>query len=75
MATPEPRWVRLEDISKPDCGLSVDERISVLATALTELGIAQGLVLIHGPERGIERYEQLRGLVRADEESVWVRLA
>ena len=71
---PEPRWVRLAGIAR-EHQLTADEKIGVLARALTELGIAHGLVLIHGPERGEERYALTRGLVRFDPAGdVWVRV-
>lgn len=74
MSRPEPRWARLEGLGRDDT-LTADEKIGVLARALTELGIAHGLVLIHGPERGEQRYALTRGLVRFDQAGeVWVRV-
>jgi len=62
MDTP-PGWVLIADIATaPE--LTPDQRISLVAAALTELGIARALVMIHGWDRGARRYADLGGCVR-----------
>jgi hypothetical protein len=59
-------WIRIEDIARSD--LSADQKIALTAMALEELGVAQGLVLIHGREHGARVYAQHGGQVRFDSE-------
>lgn len=56
------RWVKLSDLT----ALRSDEAIAVLALAIEELAIAQSFVLIHGQERGAERYINAGGHIRFD---------
>lgn len=55
-------WVRLADISsRPDPA-------ELLAAAMQELALASALVLIHGEQRGAQRYLEAGGRVRFDDE-------
>jgi hypothetical protein len=68
-----PQFVLLTSLGQPG-PLSADERIGILARAIEELGIAMGLIMIHGEDRGIRRYEETRDLVRRDGSgAIWVR--
>jgi len=57
------RWIKIADIGNAP-NLTADQRIELLSTAIQELGIAHGLVLIHGADRGAQRYAELRTRVR-----------
>jgi hypothetical protein len=61
-----PRWIRLVDL--PDSGLSAQRVIHLLAIAMTELGLAQGLVLVHGREQGVQRYAAAGAIICFDAE-------
>jgi hypothetical protein len=71
---PQPQqFVLLTSISHSET-LSADDKIGILARAIEELGIAMGLIMIHGEDRGIRRYEETRDLVRRDGSgAIWVR--
>ncbi len=62
---PEPRYVPLNELTSS--GLEAEEIIAALATAIEELGIALGLVMIHGNQAGLARYYQTRGICRFDQ--------
>lgn len=55
-------YVRVDSI--PQHGLSAEQMIDATVLALTELGIAEALVMVHGPERGLRRYYEAGGHVR-----------
>jgi hypothetical protein len=55
------RWVRISDLHRVGA-----QATSLLATTMTDLAVAQSLVLIHGKERGIARYIEAGGRVRFD---------
>jgi hypothetical protein len=59
----EPRmYVRVDAIGQ--AGLSAGQALDTMSLALHELGTAQALAMIHGPERGYRRYVELGGCVR-----------
>jgi hypothetical protein len=45
-------------------GLTADQMIESAAIALQELGIAEALVMVHGPDRGLRRYFEAGGHMR-----------
>jgi hypothetical protein len=55
-------YVRIDAIGK--VGLTSGQVLAAVELAMTELGIAQGLALVHGPERGYRRYVEAGGAVR-----------
>jgi hypothetical protein len=55
------RWIKIADI--PRSGLPADQQLKLVATALEELAVAQALVMVHGPERGLARYAAIGGRV------------
>jgi hypothetical protein len=55
-------YVRVDSIAQH--GLSADQMIDAAVTALRELAVAQALVLVHGPARGLRRYFEAGGCVR-----------
>lgn len=63
LATPY-MYVRVETMTR--AGLTPDQLTGAAALAVTELGVAEGLVMIHGPERGARRYFEAGGCVRFD---------
>jgi hypothetical protein len=53
--------------------LTTGQKTSSLALAIIELGVAEGLVLIHGPDRGVRRYFEAGGAMRFDAQgNPWV---
>ena len=58
--------IRIRDI--PGSDLPPERKIELTARAITELGVAQALVMIHGPEHGVEVYAMHGGCVRFDAE-------
>jgi hypothetical protein len=61
MAAPD-GWVRVQDIAR--AGLTADQVIHLMAMALEELGVIRGLILVHGVERGTDRYVEAGGHMR-----------
>ena len=62
-------WVLIQDIARQK------DPIGLLARAMTELAVAEGLVLIHGREHGARRYLEIGGTVRMSdlgEPMIWV---
>lgn len=57
--------MRITDIAKAD-DLDAEAKITLMAMALEELGIAQSLVMVHGTVGGLERYKAAGGHVRID---------
>jgi hypothetical protein len=57
-------YVRLVDLA--DAGLTSGQVIAAAALAVTELGTAHALVMIHGEWRGAARYFEAGGRVRFD---------
>jgi hypothetical protein len=55
-------YVRADSIGK--AGLTTGQMLAAVELALTELGIAQALAMVHGPERGYRRYIEMGGSVR-----------
>jgi hypothetical protein len=55
-------YVRVDSI--PQHGLSAEQMIDATVIALQELGIAEALVMVHGPERGLRRYFEAGGHMR-----------
>lgn len=55
-------YVRIDAIHR--AGLSADQMLESAAIALLELGTAEALALVHGPERGLRRYFEAGGQVR-----------
>jgi hypothetical protein len=55
-------YVRVDSI--PRHGLSAEQMIESAVFALQELGIAEALVMVHGPERGLRRYFEVGGRMR-----------
>jgi hypothetical protein len=45
-------------------GLTAEQMIDAVVLALTELGIAEALVMVHGRERGLRRYFEVGGHLR-----------
>lgn len=62
---PVSRWIPVAAIASWP-GLKPDDRIRLLAVSISELGICQGLVIIHGPERGYAHYLNTGGQCRID---------
>lgn len=60
------RYVRLDELAA-DPHLSPDQKISALALAITELGVAMGLAMIHG-ERAPRVYVDMGGSIRFDKQ-------
>jgi len=59
------RWIPVGDIASVP-GLAPEQRVALLAAALEELAVAEALIMIHGPVRGLTRYAELGGHVRVD---------
>jgi hypothetical protein len=59
------RAIRIADLSDE---LRGEELLSAVAMAMEELCLVQALILIHGHERGVERYVEAGGHVRFDDE-------
>lgn len=62
-------WIRIMDIADRS-----KDPVKHLAMAMQELGIAYGLLMVHGQERGMKLYGE-RGLVKFDDEGepcIWV---
>jgi hypothetical protein len=61
----------------PTSGLPADEKIAVLAMAMTELALAQALIGMHGQVRGARDYIDHGGHVRFDDDGepvvLWCR--
>ena len=55
-------YVRVDTIARH--GLTADQMIESAALALQELGTAEALVMVHGPERGLARYFEVGGHIR-----------
>jgi hypothetical protein len=55
-------YVQVDSI--PRHGLSADQMIDATILAMTELAVAEALILVHGTRRGIERYQERGGCVR-----------
>jgi hypothetical protein len=55
-------YVRVDSIGK--AGLTAGQMLAATEMALAELGLAQGLVLVHGPRRGYQRYVEAGGHIR-----------
>jgi hypothetical protein len=60
------RYVRLDALAA-DPYLSADQKISALALAISELGVAMGLAMIHG-ERAPRVYVDMGGSIRFDKQ-------
>jgi hypothetical protein len=58
------RWIRIADI--PRSGLPAGRQIELVAMSMEELAVAQALVMIHGPGRGLARYAEIGGHVSVD---------
>lgn len=58
------RWVKIAELGSPELKLPPQAQVELLATAITDLGLAQALVMIHGTARGLERYYAAGGRVR-----------
>jgi hypothetical protein len=56
--------VRLDQLAAED--LSAEEKIAALALAIHDLGVAMGLVMIHGQEHGAQVYLDHGGSIRLD---------
>lgn len=64
-------YVQLDSLT--DQGLTVGQVIESMACAVEELGVARGLVAVHGPVRGLLRYFEAGGRVRYGTDGrVWV---
>ena len=61
-----PGWVRIRQIC--EAGLAADQVAELVAVAITELGIAEALVMMHGRVRGTQLYVAHGGHVRFDED-------
>lgn len=57
-------WIAIAQIAQPSLNLTPDQRISLLATAIEELGIFQGLMIIHGIEHAAQLYREAGGHIR-----------
>jgi hypothetical protein len=57
-------WIRIADIGDRALMLTTDQRIQLLAVALTELAVYQALVMVHGSEHGARRFAEAGGHVR-----------
>lgn len=55
-------YVRIDSIGRH--GLTADQMLDAAALALTELGVAEALAMVHGPERGLRRYFEAGGAIR-----------
>jgi hypothetical protein len=64
------RWVAFEDVAKLEPTLAID----TLARVIEETAIMKALVMIHGRERGAERYVEAGGHIRKDGDRwvIWV---
>lgn len=58
-------WVRIADIG--EAGLTAGQVAALLTVAITELGIAEALVMMHGQARGTQLYVAHGGHVRFDD--------
>lgn len=59
------RWVKIAELGR--AGLTADQILDAITMALTELGIAQGLVVIHG-DRAARVYAEHGGHIRFDDD-------
>jgi hypothetical protein len=67
-------WYRIKDIANDDLGLKAEDRINVIAMAMNEWAIYKALVIIHGDRAAQQRYIDMGGHVRFDDDDepcVW----
>jgi hypothetical protein len=55
-------YVQVDSI--PRHGLSAEQMIDAAVLAMTEYAMAEALVMVHGPRRGILRYLEMGGCIR-----------
>jgi hypothetical protein len=65
-AGPDNEPVKIVPISRIAHELPADQAVAALAMVMEELGLAQALAMMHGPERGARRYAEAGGHVRFD---------
>jgi hypothetical protein len=58
-------WVRLDRLAT-DPVLTPDQKIGALTKSIEWLGVAQGLIMIHGHERAAKRLDELGCPIRFD---------